>query len=384
MKAIVNGTILTEREELSGRVLLFDRSVLAIGEGVPTEAEEVVDAQGQYIAPGLIDVHIHGYLGEDASDGSAAGLAAIAEGILANGVTSFLPTTMTLPLPDIGKALDTIRVLMPASRDRSFHGAEILGCHAEGPFINPEKSGAQASCHILPADTAFIRRYADVIKIVTIAPEMPGGLAFVREVRRLGGVTVSLGHSAATYEEAVEAFGAGVSHVTHTFNAMTGLHHRMPGAVGAALTSGVFCELIADAFHVHPGLFRLLHKAKGSLLVLVTDCIRAGGLSDGQYSLGGQPVSVKGMECRLADGTIAGSVLKLNDAVRNFRFHAGVSMREAVNAASINPARCIGADASKGSLAPGKDADVILLDGDCRVSKAYVRGELKFVRERKR
>lgn len=380
-KAIINGILLTQRETIAGRTLLFGPSILEITEDAAPRADEVIDAQGQFVTPGLIDTHIHGYLGADASDGSEAGLVTMAEGLIKNGVTSFLPTTMTLPLPQIEEALAVIRRLMQKSRKASFRGAQILGCHVEGPFLNPLKKGAQAAEHILPPDASFIRRHADVIQMVTFAPEVPGGLAFARAVRDMGGVTLSLGHSTASYEEALQAFRAGVSQVTHLFNAMPALKHREPGAVGAALTEEVCCELIADTFHVHPSLFRLIHRAKGGRLVLVSDCIRAGGLGDGPTTLGGQQVSVRGNECRLADGTIAGSVLRLNDAVRQFRDHAGVTLREAVNAASIQPARCIGAEGAKGSLAKGKDADLLIMDQDCRILNAFVGGVQKYSKD---
>ena len=159
-------------------------------------------------------------------------------------------------------------------------------------------------------------KHQDIIKIITMAPEMPGGIAFIRQIRRESDMVVSLGHTSATYDEAMEAIHAGASHITHTFNAMTGLTHRQPGVVGAALCAPVVCELIADTFHIHPALFSLLHTVKKERLVLVTDCTRAGGLKDGEYTLGGQPIFVKGIECRLADGTIAGSVLRLNNAVK--------------------------------------------------------------------
>ena len=374
MKAIVNGKILLPDREIAGRTLLFDRTVLGLCGEAPAGCE-TVDAGGLYVAPGLVDVHIHGYLGADASDGDAEGLRALAAGILQNGVTSFLPTTMTVPWDELERAFATVRDFMAESAGDGFIGAQALGCHAEGPFINPKRKGAQAESAILPPDADRLLAHRDVVRLVTLAPEMPGALRCIRALA--GSMRVSIGHTDADYDTAMAGLAAGADHFTHTFNAMTGLNHRNPGAVGAALASDAYCELIADTFHVHPGVFPILRRCKGERLVLITDCTRAGGLADGQYELGGQPIFVRGIECRLADGTIAGSVLRLNDAVRNYRAATGAPLYEAVACASLHPARSIGLDARKGSLLPGRDADIILLDEDCRVYGAWVGGVRK-------
>ena len=381
MKAIINGIILTPHEEIRGMALLFDtvfRGIVPLGH---VKAEEVIDAKGRYIAPGLIDVHIHGYLGKDISDGSEEGARIMAEGVLANGVTSFLPTTMTVSWSEIEAAFDVVRRLMPQSREPEFLGAQILGCHAEGPFINPQRKGAQSEKHIIPPRADLILPHSDVVRLITVAPEMEGGLEFIRELTSKSGITVSIGHSNADYDLAKKAIEAGASHITHLFNAQTGLNHRKPGIVGAALTSPVFTELIADTFHVHDGLFSLLYNVKRDLLVLVTDCTRAGGLPDGEYTLGGQPIFVNGIECRLQDGTIAGSVLKLNDAARNLHCLGGVPLKDAIHAASLSAARTLGMDREKGSIEEGKDADIIFIDDECRVYAAFVRGTLKYSKE---
>ena len=381
MKAIINGIILTPHEEIRGMALLFDtvfRGIVPLGH---VKAEEVIDAKGRYIAPGLIDVHIHGYLGKDISDGSEEGARIMAEGVLANGVTSFLPTTMTVSWSEIEAAFDVVRRLMPQSREPEFLGAQILGCHAEGPFINPQRKGAQSEKHIIPPRADLILPHSDVVRLITVAPEMEGGLEFIRELTSKSGITVSIGHSNADYDLAKKAIEAGASHITHLFNAQTGLNHRKPGIVGAALTSDVFTELIADTFHVHQSLFSMLYNLKRDLLVLVTDCTRAGGLPDGEYTLGGQPIFVNGIECRLQDGTIAGSVLRLNDAARNLHRLGKVPLRDAIHAASLSAARTIGMDREKGSIEEGKDADFILIDDDCRVYSTFVRGTLKYSKE---
>ena len=381
MKALVNGTYLIGETEVRQGALVFNNRIIGLmnADQIP-EGCEVIDAKGLIVSPGLIDLHIHGYLDEDASDGSEIGIRMIAKGLLQNGVTSFLPTTMTVSWPEIEASFDVIRTLRNESSSMSFDGSQILGAHAEGPFINPKRKGAQAMDAILRPDAAKMLKHQDIVRIMTMAPEMPGGLEMIREVTRQSDIVVSIGHTNADYSLAMEAIQAGASYITHLFNAMSGLHHRDPGVVGAALTQLVFTELIADTFHVHAGLFGFLHEVKKDKLVLVTDCTRAGGLEDGEYTLGGQPIFVKGIECRLADGTIAGSVLKLNTAVRNLRDHTGLTTAQAVYTASHNAAMAIGAENSKGTLNPGKDADIVLFDQALDAQAVYIAGELKFSR----
>lgn len=378
MNGIRNGIILLPDGERKGMTLVFDRKVREILPNREAErvCEHLIDAEGAYVCPGLVDVHIHGYGGADVSDGSAEGIRSIAEGILKNGVTSFCPTTMTVSMPEIIRALETCRALKAESRD--WDGAEILGVHAEGPFISPAKKGAQAEAYILPPDATFVREYADILSLITLAPEVPGALACIRQIREETDVVVSAGHSCADFAQTREGIEAGVTHATHLFNAMTPLQHREPGAVGALLSDpSVFCELIADTFHVHPGLYPMLYQLKKDRLVLISDCIRAGGLADGSYTLGGQPVSVRGIECRLPDGTIAGSVLKLNRAVKNILDHTDLPVYEAVHLASLSPARSVGA-VGKGSLLPGMDADLFLADPEFRVLALWKNGVRKF------
>ena len=379
MKAIVNGNIILPDSIVEGRALLFDEKIAGLSETVP-EGAEIIDAKGRYVAPGLVDIHIHGYLGEDTSDGSVEGIRKMAEGIVKNGVTAWLPTTMTVSYDDLRHAFDAVRVLMDKKNNPK--GAQIMGVHAEGPFINPSKKGAQAVEYIRPADAPFLIENSDVIRIVTIAPEMPGALDCIREVTEKTSILVSMGHTAANYETAKAGIEAGVRHATHLFNAMTPLNHRDPGVVGASLADDrVSTELIADTFHISPDLFGLVAKVKGDNLILITDCTRAGGLEDGEYTLGGQPIFVKGIECRLADGTIAGSVLKLNNAIRNMRDHTSLPLEQIVRMASINAARCIGLDKTKGSLEAGKDADIILADENFAVSETIIAGETVWAAE---
>lgn len=373
MQAIINGSILMPDHIEENACLLFEDKIagLVAPDGIP-EGAEIIDAKNNVVIPGLLDMHIHGYLGEDASDGSFEGIRKMAEGLARNGVTGFLPTTMTVSYAELRAAFAQIRAAMQASSGPDWQGAQVLGVNAEGPFINPAKKGAQAEENIRPGDAAFLQEYLDILRVFTIAPEMPGNMDCIREMA--GKCLISMGHTAANYAQAAAGIEAGVRHVTHLFNAQTPLMHRDPGVVGAALTDDrVSCELIADTFHVDRHLFPLVTRIKGENLVLITDCTRAGGLPDGEYSLGGQPIFVKGIECRLADGTIAGSVLKLNDAVRNLRENARLSLCEAVNAASLNPARRLGL-AAKGSLERGKDADIVICTEDLHILRTIVGG----------
>lgn len=379
MKAIVNGRVLLPGEEITGKALLYDGdTIVGLADPDSVQGAEITDAEGLYVSPGFVDVHTHGYRGADASDGSAEGIRRMAADYLENGVTSFLPTTMTVEWALLETVFGQIRTLMEESRRADFPGAQILGCHAEGPFINPAKKGAQAEEAILPPDAEKLLPYADVIRILTFAPEMPGSEEMIRVLKEKTEICLSVGHTGASYEQAANAVALGATRFTHLFNAMTPLHHRNPGAVGAALTGGAYTELIADGFHVHPGLFPLLRRVKGDHLVLITDSVRATGMPDGDYTLGGQPFTLRGIECRMADGTIAGSVLKMNQAVRNYRDHSGASMTEAVHAAALNAAASAGLDGRKGSLLPGKDADIVLMDRACRVRRTIVRGAVKY------
>ena len=342
------------------------------------ETYEIIDAKGNYVAPGLVDIHIHGYLGEDVSDGTAEGIVTMAKGIAENGVTSWCSTTMTVSKTEIERAFDAVRSVKNSGE---YYGARILGVNSEGPFINPSKKGAQAEEHILRPDADFIIENADIIKLYTVAPEVDGGLECIEKVFADGRVVASMGHTNATYEEATAGIGAGVRHATHLFNAMTALMHRNPGVVGAALSDEkVSCELIADTFHVSKGLFELVSKIKGDKLCLITDCMRAGGMPDGDYTLGGQPVCKTGIQCLLPDGTIAGSVLKLNEAVYNLFSNTTLPIEKAVACASLNPARAIGEDKDIGSIEKGKRADIIIADEKFGILTTVIGGEIRYER----
>lgn len=375
MTYITGGRIVLPDDVVDGKALAFDAEsgkIVGLVDVVPRGAD-VIDARGGYVAPGLVDIHIHGCLGEDTCDAKGEGIRRMAYGIASNGVTAFLPTTMTVAKAELRAVLDVVRSLKEESK--SWDGAEILGVHAEGPFINPARKGAQPKENILPPDADFILANADVITMVTLAPEMDVDHACIKKLAADGRVLVSMGHTDATFDEAMSAARDGVRHVTHLFNAMSSLSHRDPGVVGAALASDrLSVEVIADTFHIHPALFSVVAKAKGDKMILVTDCTRAGGMPDGEYDLGGQPIFLQGKECRLADGTIAGSVLKLNDAVKSVLAHTGLPVNAVFKMASLAPATVIGAEDRIGSLEAGKDADIIIVDGEINVQRTIKRG----------
>lgn len=378
MKAIVNGKIILKDQILDGAALLFCdviKGIVPINE-VPDDAE-IIDAKGGYVSPGLIDLHIHGYLGCDVCDGDESSIRTISKGLLANGVTGFLPTTMTVDLSVIRKALEVCRSLKEESK--SWEGSTILGCHAEGPFISESKKGAQDARYILKPDASFVKEYADIIKIITLAPETDTeDFSAIREICRDTDVVVSMGHTSADYETAMNSVQAGVKHATHLFNAMTPLSHRAPGVVTAALNSDVSCELIVDTLHVDKCFYDLIWKIKGQKFCFITDCLPAGGLPNGEYTLGGAKIIYQDHVCRLEDGTLAGSVLPLNRGVWNVYTNSKIPLYECVNCASLNPATTIGMADCKGSLDVGKDADIIITDDTFNVQKTIIGGEIRY------
>lgn len=377
MKAIINGRIVLKDRVVENSALLYSDVIEGIvpADKLP-EGVEITDAKGGYVAPGLIDLHIHGYLGKDVCDGEEESIRTISKGLLANGVTGYLPTTMTVDMKVIRKALEVCRALKEESRD--WEGSAILGCHAEGPFISEKKKGAQDPKYILKPDAKFVKEYADIIRIITLAPEEDEDFKAISEIRRDTDVIVSMGHTSADYETAMRSTEAGVRHATHLFNAMTPLAHRAPGVVTAALNSDVSAELIVDTFHVNPVFYNMLWKLKGRKLCFITDCLPAGGLPEGEYTLGGQKIIYRGIVCRLADGTVAGSILHLNKGVWNVYGNSDIPLYECVNCASLNPATVLGLDSRKGSIEIGKDADIIITDGEFNVQKTVIGGKIRY------
>ena len=379
MKAVTNGTVVLPNGIIEGGSVVFNDRICEIGKNLDlSNCTEITAAKGGYIMPGFVDVHIHGYMGEDASDGKVSGLEKISDNLPKNGVTSFCPTTMTVEAEAIKKALDVIRTLKQETKNGS-KGAKVLGANVEGPFINPEKKGAQSAEHILPPNGEFVVQNEDIIKLITLSPETEGGFEFIKTVKENTSATVSIGHTSADYQTAKKAIELGASHITHLFNAMPPLNHRNPGVIGAAFEAkNVTCEMICDTFHIHPSLFEIVAKQKEDSLVLITDCMRAGGMPDGKYTLGGQNVEVNGIKCLLEDGTIAGSVLTMNRAVKNFIENTTLPIFKIVAFASLIPAKAIGEAENIGSLEKGKLADIIITDKDINVKNVFINGTKKF------
>lgn len=354
------------------------------GEPVSLSRCERYDARGRWVFPGFIDVHVHGGGGADTLDGTVDALRRMAALHGSHGTTSLLATTTTEAYERIMQAARGIREAMSLSEGPDWPGARILGLHLEGPYINPKRAGAQNPAFMRPADLGelgeIVAALEEGFRLVTLAPELPGAGEAIDYLRRAG-VTVSIGHTDATFEQAMAAFAQGARHVTHTYNAMRPLHHRDPGVVGAAFLSGpsVLCEVIADGIHVHPKAIEALVRLKGaSGICLVTDAIAAAGMPEGEYELGRLKVTVKDRQCRLADGALAGSVLTLDQAVGFMVQQVGVPVHEAAMMASLNPARQLGMDSRKGSLRVGKDADVTVLDEAFNAVATWVGGNPVF------
>ncbi len=370
-KAIINAKIVHNNAILEDKVLLFDKSIIGIVDTLPS-GFEVVDAEGNYLSAGFIDIHIHGSGGADVMDGTLEALNVISNTIVRTGTTSFVATTMTMSRRDIIDALDNI-----VKYKNIVSGAKIEGIHLEGPFINPSRAGAQNSSFIQEFNSDWIEPYLDDISIITIAPEMEGAEEFIGSIRESHPhIIFSIGHSDASYEMAQKSFEWGVSHATHLFNAMPSLHHREVGLVGAVLDSSITADIIADLIHTHPTMLRVVDKMKKGKMMLITDAMRAGCLCSGEYSLGGQQVTVLEGKATLGNGVIAGSVLKLNEAIRNYKKHTNSTIEDVISMVTTLPAQKLGLPI--GELREGRDANIVIFDDDINIKQVYIDGKLKY------
>lgn len=362
---IKNGLVFEENGTFTKRDLYTDSSH-RIAKTPQANDNEILDASGLYVVPGLVDVHIHGAVGYDFCDGRPEGLGEISSYLKSHGITSFCPTSMTLPIEKLQEIFQSIRQV-PA--EPSF--ARIAGIHMEGPFLSPAKKGAQKEDFLIRPDISAFRRLNDAcggqIRLITLAPELPGSMEFIEELHET--VSLSLGHSTADYKTAAMAYQKGANHATHLFNAMNPLHHRDPGIIGAASDAPhVMAEVICDGIHIAPSVIRMIFRLFGDdRVILISDAMRALGMADGVYELGGQEVSKNGSRATLSDGTLAGSVTNLFDCVKN-AVSFGIPLGCALKAATRNPAQSIG-NSSIGSLAPGKEADILLIDKDLQLRK---------------
>ena len=371
---IRNAKVFTGGCRFEERDLLIRDGRIVFG-AVPMDGEEVLDARGSYALPGLVDIHFHGAVGHDFCDADEAGLQAIADFEASKGVLAICPATMTFSEEILNGIMDA------AAAHKNERGADLVGINMEGPYISPRKVGAQNPKYVMGADAGMFRRLqarsGGLIKLVDVAPEEPGNLDFIRACR--DEVRISIAHTCTDYETAKEAFAAGASHMTHLYNAMPGITHRAPGPIIAALEEGAEVELITDGVHIHPAMVRFTFRAFGDgHVILVADSMMACGLPDGQYSLGGQAVTVCGPRATLTEhpDTIAGSATCLYDCMRHAVLDMGVPLASAVRAASLNPARSIGIDADYGSLEPGRWGNVVLADGQLNIQKVIRRGKV--------
>lgn len=340
---------------------------------------EIIDYSDAIIAPGLVDTHIHGYQGFDVMDNSLEGLKVMSEGLLSCGVTSWLPTTLTASTAALDAVCQTI-----GEHYQEVTGAKIRGIFLEGPFFTEKYKGAQNPKYMGDPSVEKLDKWHELsnrlVNKIAIAPERAGVSSFIRFASEKG-IRTALAHSDASFEEAEAAVDAGATIFIHTFNGMSGLHHRTPGMVGAALAlDNVYAEVICDGYHVHPAAVKVVKKARGAAeMILVTDCMRAGGLGDGQSTLGEFDVIVKDGQARLADsGNLAGSVLELKDSVRNVVGWGVASREEAIRMASLAPAKSVGIDHLCGQIAPGFDADFIVLNDELELLATYLDGEKRY------
>jgi len=385
-KIILGSKIVTPLKVIeNGMVIVNDDGIIEyIGEEEKRDLASYNHVyKGEYIVPGFIDIHCHGGNGYDTMDSTYEALREISKFKAKNGCTGFLATTVTSSIKDTVKALNNVSEYTKQSTEE---GAEILGVHLEGPFINAKQKGAQREDLIIPLSVEVIKKFikesGELIKIVTYAPELDTDFKFTSFLRSKG-IIPSVGHSFADYETIISAIRFGLKSSSHIFNQMKGIHHREPGTVGAILTEeNLFAEIIADCIHVHPAIINLLLRAKGiDKIILVTDAMRAAGLQDGIYDLGGLKVLVKNGEARLESGSLAGSTLMMSKAVKSMIEKMNISIKKSVRMASLNPAQLLGLDKDRGFLTPGKRADIVVLDDNFNVIYTIKKGRVIYSKD---
>lgn len=346
--------------------------------------DEVINAEDRYLSPGFIDVHNHGNFGYDTMDATFEALDSMSNFHLKNGVTGFLATTVTSSPEKTKEVIKTVADYIEVQNiegEQKKIDSQVLGIYLEGPYFSQIKKGAQPAEYIKKPDLEELKEFICLsngnVKIVALAPEIPGAFEAISYLRAEG-ITIAAGHTNATFEEAKVGIDRGIKQVTHLYNGMKGFSHREPAVLGAALTDErVDCEMICDGIHLHTVAMQLAVKMKGnSGIILISDAMMATGLEEGEYDLGSQKVSVKNGEARLSDGTLAGSTLTLNKAVYNMVHMVNVPLKDAVRMASLNPTRSIGLSNKKGSIEIGKDADLIIFDEGINVSTVIVNGKV--------
>ena len=348
------------------------KSIREPGSVMPSSEVDIINGDGFFAIPGLVDIHMHGAAGHDFCDADEKGLQAIADFEASKGVLAICPATMSYNEDILNHVIDT------AVAHKNHSGADLVGINMEGPFISPHKIGAQNPEYIMPCDKdmflRLIKRSNGLIKLVDIAPEEPGALDFIKDFHN--NIRISIAHTNGDYEIASAAFNMGACHMTHLFNAMPGIHHRKPGPIIAAKEALADVELIADGIHCHPAIIRFVFETFGAeKVVLISDSMMACGLPDGLYQLGGQSVTLKGTKCTLTDHpeTIAGSAACLYDCMKN-AIKSGVPIESAIRAASENPARCIGINKNYGKISPGYIGNIVLCDREMNIHSIIRHG----------
>ncbi|HAF61687.1 MAG TPA: N-acetylglucosamine-6-phosphate deacetylase [Anaerolineaceae bacterium] len=379
MNQIINNVKIILKDQIiyDNQLLIHDGKIAAITqESLPVDDCLMIDGEGLYLSPGFIDIHNHGNSGFDAMDATTEALETISRFHMKNGVTGFLATTMTA---SYGETICAIENAVEYSTRVDTQSSQMLGLYLEGPYFSVKKKGAQTEKYITAIHLDELKSYVDCgkgfVKIVALAPELEKSKEAITLLVDKG-ITVSAGHSYATYEETIAGIENGISEATHMFNGMRNFDHREPGIVGACLLDDrVTCEMICDGIHLHPAAMQIIIKMKGNERVaLISDSISANGIPDGVYDYLGLKVTVNNNEVRLPDGTLAGSTLSLNKAVSNLVKMTGVDLPTAVRMASLNPARQIGLSETKGSIEVGKDADIILFDEDINIKRTFIKG----------
>lgn len=366
-----NGWIFADGRFVRGGFSVENGRFAHVLEDVPGPAE---DLDGALVIPGLVDIHVHGCAGADFSDGDYAGLVRMARHLARRGVTSFAPASMTLPYDALDKAFHAAARLR---REGLADGARLMGIQMEGPFLSREKRGSQNPAYLrLPDWDRFLRLYdaaEGLLRIVDVAPELPGAVEFTRRASEK--CRVSVAHTAAGYDQAAAVFDAGATHLTHLFNAMSGIHHRHPGPIGAASErENVTAELICDGIHVHPSAVRMAFRLFPGRICLISDALRCCGMADGSYSLGGQEILLSSGVARLTGGTIAGSAADLYQCMRR-AVSFGIPREQAVWAATALPARVIGRESETGAIADGRAADFVICGGELEPEAVYLGGK---------
>jgi N-acetylglucosamine-6-phosphate deacetylase len=378
---ILNTTLITPNERMDGmNVVLENGKIVEISDETikPENGSLQIDGKDQYLCPGFIDVHFHGAMGKDAMDANLDSLQVLSNYCAEHGVTSFYPTTWAASPEDILLAIHSVK-----ENQKALQGAQALGVHIEGPYISVKHKGAQLQSMIRnPSSEEFTRWFdSGVVKLITCAPEIPGGIEFIKEAVQKG-IRISIGHSGATYDQVMDAVDCGATQDTHLFNGMQGLSHREPGTVGGLLADDrVYAQIICDGVHLHPAIVQITIKTKSpSKVILITDSIRGTGLPDGEYNHKGQIFSVKDGVARTPEGALSGSTLSLDTAIRNVIQFTGKSIEQVIPMATSVPSHAMGISNTKGYIKTGYDADLVLLNKELLAEKTFVNGKIVYKR----